>query len=154
MAHLVQETKVKSIDRFIKKIKINANGCWEWQGYCTNDGHGLFARTTAHRWFYQHIHNKLLDPNIFVCHICDNPPCVNPSHLFEGTPQQNVDDMIQKGRQKNSHKGIKHPNSRLTEQQVLAIRNDGRRPAVIAREYGITLVHLLNIKNKKVWRHI
>ena len=150
---------MKPIDRFVKKVKITANGCWEWQGcvFGKRGGYGMFRYQSkmvrAHRWLYQYVHNKSLEPNIFVCHTCDNPLCVNPSHLFEGTPQDNMTDKIKKGRQKNL-KGVKHQNSRLTEQQVLDIRNDSRRAIDIAKKYNISKWYVYEIKSKKTWRHI
>ena len=95
-----------NIEKFIAKIKISNNGCWEWQGYTDRLGYGRFhcsetkKQILAHRWIYQHIYKKILPIEILVCHSCDNPPCCNPSHLWEGTNEDNIRDMISKGRQK------------------------------------------------------
>lgn len=75
--------------------------CWEWQGYTNNQGYGVFrmpGRTvTASRMAYQIINGDIPD-NMQICHKCDNPKCVNPTHLFLGTHKENMDDMTQKGR--------------------------------------------------------
>lgn len=80
----------------------NANGCMEWQGVRRKDGYGVLfvgkRRVSAHRYSYQLHYGVTLDSLQLVCHKCDNPPCANPDHLFIGTHQDNVADMIAKGR--------------------------------------------------------
>lgn len=77
--------------------------CWPWTGLTNDSGYGLFAvarcrSVRAHRFSFFLDAGTLDDPSKLVCHHCDNPPCVNPSHLFLGTHQDNFDDMIRKGR--------------------------------------------------------
>lgn len=89
-----------AINRFFTSIK-EVNGCWEWQGSLTKSGYGRFAfksRTyRAHRFSYIIHKGDIKDKNI-ICHTCDNPKCVNPDHLWQGTIKQNTHDMIEKGR--------------------------------------------------------
>lgn len=80
-------------------------GCWEWLGARANGGYGLFAvqnprRITAHRYSWE-LHNGPIPAGMHVLHHCDNPPCVNPAHLFLGTASDNMRDMLAKGRGRN-----------------------------------------------------
>lgn len=90
------------IDRFWKYVQKESHGCWIWIGGCTSDGYGSFSAIPgkqtmlAHRFSYQ-LHYGTL-PDLEICHSCDNPPCVNPNHLFPGTHTQNMRDAVAKGR--------------------------------------------------------
>lgn len=88
--------------RFWPKVDKDApNGCWVWTAATSKDGYGAFKAdgkvVQSHRLSFEHFHRPL-EPGELVCHTCDNPPCVNPEHLWAGSARDNVLDAKRKGR--------------------------------------------------------
>lgn len=138
--------------------------CWKWLGYKTKEnGYGQFqidgVNVLSHRYSYQ-LHYDKIPEGLFVLHHCDNKGCVNPSHLFVGTIQDNTDDMINKGRSAESRKGEDHCMRKLKEEEVIEIRQRYKRGSrtngggALGKEYGITQSQISNIVNNLHWRHI
>jgi len=100
----------------------------------------------------------LIPDGLFVCHHCDNPPCCNPRHLFVGTIQDNLADMRAKGRGYNgSHpgkRGTENTMTKLTPEEVRAIRIDGRKQREIAEAFDISQSSVSYIKNRINWAHL
>lgn len=104
----------------------------------------------AHRRSYEMAHGAIA-PGLFVCHRCDNKPCVRPDHLFLGTPNDNVQDLVAKGL---NLRGERIAGSRLTEADVLAIRRGvaaGERSCNLARRHGVDPATIADIKAGRTW---
>ena len=142
-------------ERFWSKVKKNS-GCWEWRGGRLR-GYGSFTvkrkPVRAHRFSYE-LHIGPIPEGMCVLHHCDNPPCVNPAHLFVGTNADNVADMVAKGRQAGP-KGERNPNSKLNANDVLAIRSAaGFYQRELAKKYGVSRSLINMILHRKRWAHI
>lgn len=136
-------------ERFFEKVHINIkSGCWEWtaqrlpRGSCNmKSGYGMFhdlkqgvwKKKTSHRKSYEMFHGEIPHGK-FVCHTCDNPCCVNPSHLFLASHGENMADMKKKGRSADK-KGEKQGKSKLKSNEVVVCREFIKRhPPTISRK--------------------
>lgn len=134
--------------------------CWPWRGARVgrDRSYGGFVvdqrrRTVvAHRISFEMTNGPIPD-GMFVCHRCDNPPCVNPAHLFLGTHADNMRDMAQKGRAADTA-GERHPQARLTAEQVHVIRKmlaDGRTHRSVAAEFDVCPATVSHISSGRNW---
>ena len=93
----------------LKRIKRDNKGCWIWQLNRNQCGYGAFKKEgktlSTHRESYKAFKGRIPE-NMCVCHTCDNPPCINPDHLFLGTHGDNMRDMSRKGRQVTKLKNV------------------------------------------------
>lgn len=170
-------------DRFWEKV--NKNGpipeqcpelgpCWVFtsspneQGYCSFwDG---VRPVRAHRFSYE-LHYGVSLGELDACHKCDNPPCVNPLHLFPGTNADNNRDRDAKGRTKvatgdasgarvhpeRRPRGERHGCAKLTEAQVIKIRQsvaEGESRRLLAELFGIDRSTVNYIVSGKLWKHL
>ncbi len=89
----ITENNGPEIQRFLKKIKVLPNNCWEWQAARSNGRYGSFTNKNrkyqAHRFIYEYFYGNIL-PNHIIHHRCNNPSCVNPIHLEETTQKRNL----------------------------------------------------------------
>lgn len=173
-------TPTQRITSFWKKVDKSGgdNACWIWKGYRNRDGYGRMAwfngNESAHRvaWILSH---GEIPRGLSVLHNCpngDNPSCCNPSHLFLGTQQENIQDMIAKGRDVhvsgersgrrlhpgNYPRGSAIPASKLTEDQVSEIKTIFNAGGVtrkrLAKQYGVSDVVIGKIIKGEIWTHV
>ena len=159
-----------TLDRFMSKVKVDdSTGCWEWQRGKCKDGYGFFyankRQQKAHRVSYQ-IFVQPIGDGMFICHTCDNPGCVNPCHLFQGTPKDNTQDMVNKKR--FDRKGSKNPRAKLSnEEAAIAAEFLKRFPPTkksnsvafgsvtfLANWFGVYKTAISEIGRRKSWTHI
>ena len=141
-------------ERFEQFFDKTPNSCWIWKGAKHPRGYGEFTINRklkyASRVAYE-LYKGPIPEGYYVCHKCDNPSCVNPDHLFAGMQNDNLQDMVKKGR---SNYGEKHPHVKLTEKDVLNIRKDIRTQERIAKDYNVSRSTIEDIKAKRTWKHI
>lgn len=134
------------------------DGCWEWTGSRQPTGYGQInwsgKTLLTHRVSYE-INNGPIPAGMLVRHKCDNPPCCNPDHLELGSHHDNNIDCVNRGRHsRTGQKGEANPASRLTEAQVIAIRQSTDTQDEIAINYGVHVDTVKGIIARRSWRHI
>lgn len=129
--------------RIMANVSKEGGACWLWNGSCGKDGYGVMRvgreQKRAHRMAYECFVGEISD-GMLVCHTCDVPKCVNPEHLFLGTPKDNTADMMKKGRKYVMSRELHH-NSKLTSEQVkelVSLRSSGKKLRELADMYGIS----------------
>lgn len=136
--------------------------CWEWHGYRQPSGYGRFGsgrhrtRMMAHRFALILSGRYPTEDRSFALHSCDNPACVNPSHLRWGSAAENTADMMARGRHNppKNRCGSGNPYARLTEDLVRQILRDRRPQSQIAADFGVAQGTISHIKSNRSWRHV
>lgn len=160
----------RTVARFWRKVDRSGgpDSCWPWLKERMY-GYGYFqyqyTRHRAHRIVWGITFGAIPD-GMFVCHRCDNPGCVNPAHLFLGTPADNMADKVRKGREARGdrHGSKTHPErtprgsanhvAKLTEEQVLYIRSCEETGVALARKFGVLTTTISSIRTRRNWRHL
>lgn len=149
-------------ERFWEKVdKRGPDECWEWTASKVPYGYGQFwtgeRRMQSHRFAYELTHGPIAE-GVFICHHCDNPGCVNPAHLFAGTPQDNTLDMLTKDRHKRvGQPGQSNPSAKLTRQKVKMIRErsrQGESAQALAAEHNVSVATIYHIVARRSWKHV
>lgn len=142
--------------RFWRKVDIRGpDECWLWKGTLHGiNGYGSIGRKArnmrVHRLSY-FLHNGRLPKDLCVCHRCDRKPCVNPNHLFLGTIADNTRDRDRKHRVQH---GENHYRTKLTPDQIRAIRASKMTTTALARKYGVVTSHICRIKQRQTWKRL
>jgi len=151
--------------------------CWLWLGARLSSGYGQVPcgsrnnSARAHRIALEIKLGRPILPGHQANHTCDNPPCCNPLHLYEGTPRQNTADMMARGRARipvlrgaanaatrpGFRAGERNGRHRLSDSSVRAIRErvaNGERPVDLALEYGVSDTAISYAALGRTWSHV
>jgi hypothetical protein len=148
---------LNDVVRFLEKVD-RSSDCWTWKGTMHSAGYGVFgvrrgAQVKAHRAAY-FIANDEIHGDQLVCHRCDNPRCVNPSHLFLGTFADNKADCVAKRRHGF---GERNGRAKLTESSVREIRARrllGESLRSISKAFGVSKPVVAQVCSRERWGHV
>jgi len=167
----IYERKTES-QRFWEKVAVKGDDeCWEWLASKDPDGYGYFSFSCingvkqtimAHRYsMMTKLNNYDLPHTVLACHTCDNRGCVNPNHLYEGSPKDNSTDMIERNRQSC---GENHHSAKMTEEQArdcieiyTADKQNGRLYGSLERlalKHNLSKQVIYRCVSGKTWRHL
>ncbi len=137
---------LRYLSRFWRRVALG-DDCWEWTGPPGSHGYGQSMRedksiTTAPRMAFELSRGHA--PEHFVCHTCNNKMCVRPSHLYDGTHRQNMDDIA---------RGKYHPKRKLTSEQAACIKASGGTQRALAAKHGVTQQAIWAIKKGLTYRY-
>lgn len=129
-------------------------GCWIWTGTKCARGYGQFTanktKSSAHRFSYM-AHKGEIPDGMVVCHTCDTPSCVNPNHLFIGTPADNTADMLAKQRNKF---GEDQWAAKLNAQTIIEIRESQLSDPILARRFGVSVAAINYARRGLTWKSV
>lgn len=135
-------------ERFWAKVeKLGDDDCWNWTGSSRPAGYGVISKNgkqTSATHVSLEIHGTVIPSGLWVLHKCDNPRCVNPKHLYVGTPKQNSKDAVLRNRFKR----------KLTPEQALEIKKSSKEAVVLANEYGVSDGLIYAIRNGRKWANV
>lgn len=136
---------------------VQPNGCWVWRNRCNAGGYGRFIvggkDYLAHRFSFELFKGEI-PKGMGALHTCDNPPCVNPEHIYAGAAKQNTCDMLSKGREAW---GDRAGSGKLSADQVRAafdMRRNGLLQREIADRLGVTQSSVSRLLSKQSWRRL
>lgn len=143
-------------DDFVRRKHVDDNGCWIPHhvpacGYVSFTHQGRIFK--LHRLSVEKTLGRAMLPGMYACHACDNPPCFNPDHLWEGTQQENDADKFAKMR--HAH-GERVGGSKLTEDQVRAILEIPHSipNTEVAAIFDVTSIAVSQVRLGRNWKHI
>lgn len=131
--------------------------CWPWLAQANADGRGLMSyrgRKVRATHIALMMVGKPRPPGHGALHSCDNPNCVNPSHLRWGTDQENIADKLARGRQsrKGGPRGVSHPNAKLSPAVAEEIRSSPLGYKALARRLGVHRTTIRQVRRGRTWK--
>lgn len=133
-------------------IQITQDGCWEYPEINNRRGRPVLFRridgelvTKVAHIAYMAFRGRI-PAGMFLCHHCDNRACFNPDHLWVGTRQDNVDDMVRKGRQA---RGLRVAGAKLTDEQIRDIKTSKESGVALSKRYGVSQGYISDLRNGK-----
>lgn len=147
----VEHRKVSDADllryTIMNKSVVSADGCWEWRG-ASSYGYGTIMRNRktlrVHRLSYE-LWCGEIPKGLVIRHKCDNPCCVNPSHLETGTQAENIRDIAVRGR---------HGRKKLSKKQVEEIRSSTQSNRELADRFGVGIIAIRRARTGQTWKHV
>lgn len=158
-AKMTTEQRLRHVGWSERTVRPDLGPCWEWNGNVGRNGYGRITvqgqkMIYVHRVAYQEWVSDIEDGGV-ICHRCDNPPCMNPDHLFVGSMRDNMRDAVSKRR--HAH-GERSGTSKLTDAQVLEIRAAyvpwKVTQAYLAEVYGVAQPTIARIIAGEDWKHL
>jgi hypothetical protein len=152
------EIKQRILARCVWKDGPLSTPCLVWTGHRHHYGYGRIGERYVHRlmWLIEKGEiQKGAEKGLHICHRCDNPPCCNVDHLFEGTSGENQRDAVRKGRYPDM-RGENGSFAVLTEVDVSLIKyflQNGWGCTELGRHYGVGTGTIGDIKGERTWRH-
>lgn len=126
--------------------------CIEFQGFRDAAGYGMVGSKRAHRTAFQLATG--IDPTgLLVCHHCDNPPCINPEHLYLGTHQDNANDKVARNRCKPMP-GSQNPAATIDEEIAQKIIDTPGTYRDVAKQFNVGYGVVRNAKRGDTWKHL
>lgn len=150
------------IEMLIARSVHTPGGCWEWTLSRTRDGYGrtsIGGHYAAHRCAYEAQYGPI-PSGLVVMHICDNPPCINPSHLKLGSDVDNKRDAKSKGRLtwKKRRAGVvigeRHGRAKLTQAEAMEVKYGGGSLKELSEKFSVTKTTIRGIRSGRIWAHI
>lgn len=141
--------------RLFNKCRLSDTGCWVWTGP-TRNKYGVFYVGNKDRSAHRISYEAFIGPvpkGLHLLHSCDNPGCINPAHLRPGTAKENAGDRQSRGRGRDS-RGELTGTSKLTAENVIAIRASDKSPAELATEFGVSKQRIWHVRQGKSWAHL
>lgn len=131
------------------------DACWPWTGQRDEKGYGRVwvsgRKERMHRVAFALVNGRM--PVGLGCHTCNNPPCCNPRHVYDGTPLSNTEDRRRAG-VSTSRPGEANHEAKLSERDARAIRESPSPATVLAEHYGVSRRTVWLIRTGRAWKHL